>query len=352
MFPTKQNNFRVLAIALLLAFVASGCGKDKSLDDYQQQQSNEEFAKMQAVAVATPSNGTITTVNGTYPFNLSMSAVLNPVQNGDNTGTSARASLQGNVTIYTNGVPSSGVITTANFLKAQNQDSETVGTINGTITVVLSSSGSTAQSATFSINGTLTDGQFRGVITPTDRPGIAGTFTVRRDAALPGGQGSHEPSPGQTRSFSGYAADPNCSAGKANCTPDKGGHYTVFVGMTVNPAPSSSGYAFVNLFADVKLVNVHLQLNTTNIPLPPIEFDQRAGTLSFNGSVAGSSGSSSQIIFACNTAGAGYNCSYENVSQAATYEFRLSPGSSVVPTPAPAPTPDPGQSPVPHHPHK
>jgi hypothetical protein len=353
MFFSKQKYFCSLALLLLVSIAATGCGKDKSPEDYQQQKSNEEFSKMQLVAAsASPSRGSVQAPSETHPVEITLNAVLNPVQNGDNTGTSARASLQGSVTIYTNGSPSTGVITSANFLKAQDQDSETTGTINGTISVVLSSSGTNSQAATFSLNGTLHEGRFTGVITPTDRAGQTLTFSSAKDAPLPGGQGSHNPGPGQARSYSGSAIDPNCSGNHHNAgcgAQDRNGNAMIPVGMTVNPAPSSSGYAFVNLFADVKLVNVHLELDGQNIPLPAIEFDQRSHSLSFNGSVSDSS-SNTQIIFACNPAGAGYSCSYENVDKAATYEFQVSPGNFVNPPPAPLPTPAPGPSPVPHHP--
>jgi hypothetical protein len=349
MLPTKQFPFSALALLAAFSFGLVGCGKDKSLDDYQQTKTNEEFTKIQAVSGTF--RGNLVTQNGTQPVEIITSAVLNPVPNGDNSGTNARATLQGSVTVYNNGEPSSGVITTANFIKAPDQDSDSNGTINGQISVVLSSTGSTSQAATFSLNGTLNNRQFNGVITPTDRSGISGSFTSAKDAPLPRGQSSTSPLPGQTRSYVGASIDPNCEAfhqSRGCKLPDRNGHVMIPVAMTVNASPTSSGYAFVNLFSDVKLVNVHLELDGTNIPLPPVEFDQRQKTLSYNGSV---SSGSSQIIFWCKSAGAGFSCSYENVAQAAVYIFQLNPGSSgfPAPIPAPAPTPDPGFSPVPHH---
>lgn len=327
---------------------AAGCGKDKSPDDYQTEQSNIEFSKLQVVAGTF--RGNLVTQDGSRSLGaveIILKPVRNPVPNGDNSGTNARAQLQGSVTVYDNGSPSSGVITSANFIKSDGQDSDTTGTVDGQISVVLNTSGSAAQSASFSINGTMNGGQFNGLITPTDRSGVTGSFTVVKDAPLPTGQHSTNPgNPGQTRSYAGSAIDPNCDGAKRSnaCpAPGKNGHVMIPVFMTTNAAPSSSGYAFVNLFADVKLVNVHLEIEGVNIPLPPVEFDQRQNSLSYNGSV---SNGSSQIIFACSGAGSGYNCSYENVAQAATYSFTMMPGTSPAP---PTPDPAPAPNPAPHH---
>ncbi|MGZ3651871.1 MAG: hypothetical protein ACXWSC_11820 [Bdellovibrionota bacterium] len=361
MFVVKQNRFTLLALSFSLSLLAVGCGKDKSLDDFQQQQTNAEFAKAQAVAgtyrgnltVANPSTGT-----SVLPVEIRLDAVLNPVQNGDNSGTNARASLQGAVTIYNNGVPSTGVISTAGFLRSG--DSDTVGALNGQVSVVLSASGGSTASAAFNINSNINDNSFNGQINITDRSGGSATFAVVKGAPLPHGQGQTNPGgPGQTRSFVGSTIDPNCERGSTNpgfpgnlCpAPDRDGHVLVPVTMTINAAPSSSGYAFVNLFADIKLVNVHLDIDGAIVPLPPVEFDQRQNSLQFNGQVSGSTGSA-QTIFACQGNGAGYTCSYEAVSQAKTYNWDARPASgnpNVVPSPAPA-APAPAPTPAPHRP--
>ena len=217
------------------------------------------------------------------------------------------------------GSRASGVISTASFLSP---DDSRNGSISGRISVPLGGN----NSASFSLNGTLLNGNFSGLISPSDRAGSAGRFTLQKGAPLPRGQGEIGPGGGgQLREFSGSFLDRTCEGlGRSNLCRNPG-PVSVPVKMAINSAPANAGFFFVNLFSDVRIVSVQLDLDGVVLPLPSCEFDQRSNSLHFQGLIQGTGGSGSQTTFDCMGRGAGYSCSYRNEAFGATYQFEVSP---------------------------
>lgn len=320
----KQNFVAIIALSVL----AAGCGKDKTLDDYNREQSNKELA--QAQAAAGNFRGMLTnqaTNQALCPIEFDIQATQVPVQNGSNTGNVARAVLQGSVTITCASASGQGTITSASFTPAD--DSNTSGVVSGTVSVPLGTGGTGSSTATFSILANLNQGTLTGTLTP-GTPGIIGSFSATRDAPLPrGGQGSTDPNGrGAIQTYAGtyvnkFCLDPQfkntnlCKNVDPNHMP---------VSVTLNFSPANSGSTFQNLFANEKSITVDIKMGLHIYTLQNTAYNQsaRSNNLAFNGTLPGDTSSTQ---FNCDRLGAdGFSCHYMNAGQ--TYDFNISPAQA------------------------
>jgi hypothetical protein len=319
MLRTKQANFTLIALAAILA---SSCGGDKSLDEYQRQESNQNLA--QAQVVAGTFRGLLTkqgTSQNMGALEVQLQAVPVPVQDGTGTGSVNRAVIQGNVRIVYGAQETTASLTQGAFLPSD--DDVSIGSVSGSINVNLGSGGAAGSNVAFTLSGTYNHGNFSGTITPTGGvTGTTGSFNLQRDAAMPTvGQGSILPTPDASKYYAGTYANDTCVKYPGNLFCQGADPNKQPVTMTVNENPSSSGYAFVNLFADIKTYIVQLNFGTLAISLPTAELNTDKKTLTFEGLSSGNTIPSTLSCQATNSTT--YNCSYRSEGFGTTLKFTV-----------------------------
>ncbi len=298
------------------ALLISGCGKDKTLDQFHDQEVNEELSKLQAISGQY--RGTITderTNSAMGLFEIDLNASLQPTNSSDNSKVANQAVLKGGMTLI-NATQSSAALQTAQYYSDDNSDH---GSFSGTLSLV-SRSGTVLMAVTGTINGN----SFTGVITPSDHPGSSGRFTLTKGAPLPH-DGQHSTNPGfpdSTLVYKGSYIDSTlekvCRGPHPNPHLCNGHRGPVALTMTVNKAAASISEAFLNNFLDQKLVEVQIAFGDDHtVALTASELDEKAGTLRFQGVVHGPIDSQTTLICKANN-NAGYHCNYYNGGGAGT----------------------------------
>jgi len=310
---------RLLSLVYLAAslLLVSGCGKDKTLDQYHQEKVTADLSRLQAISGQY--RGTIVNQRDNSSMGnleIDLTASLVPTNSTNGTTNSSLAVLQGGLTLI-NAFQSTAALQSAQYYSDDNSDH---GTFSGTIVIPTAKSGN----ATLSISGTIAGNTITGIITPSDRSGPSGTFTATKGAPFPH-NGQPQTNPGSTDGtlvYVGSYKDTICDGRNHDSNLCRGNNGIVNVRMGVNLTAPTVAETFLNNFVDQKTVGVQLSFGDQAIAsLPNAELDQKVGTLRFKDFIQGSI--SSLVTLMCQTTNATNHCTFTSGSFGATYTFDL-----------------------------
>lgn len=316
--PSKLQIFNSSCLILLLSLGITGCAKDKTIDQYNQEK--EAQAKAAADAVSGNYVGTLTNADsgasiGPIQISLHSQEVTTPA-NG-NTSSIRQAKLAGSITIFgTN--PSSVAIQDLSFFPTDNS-------ISGSFPVTVSGSGANKVTSNMYLSGTITGDGFVGTISQTSNFGITGKFETKKDGTMPR-------SPGQGQAGSGSDSKEYVGTGDYNCSlPQKRtGTCSTFIKMKiVLVVPTELG--FYNAFSNEKLISIDLTLAPNDSRGQAVGGGNRMSFASatenfqsghIDASIPGGSGTSSLVELHCDQTAlnaeqpkASWQCSFTTVKQ-------------------------------------
>lgn len=320
MVQNKQLKFALRAFVLGLALTA--CGKDKTLDQYQDEQAQKELAEQSKAngtyrgTISVEGSGQVAAA--TADVEIYLYGATDPVKNGSGTGTSEQAGLKGYVKIRNGSSESTAPISSGRFRR--NEDSDSDGTVN--VVATISAGGTTYN---FAVTGTKKGAALSGTISPTNVSGGAGTFSTVNGAEW---AGQHQTNPGlhgDTSTYTGTYRDSYCDGTNNSIycpgRPDPQ-HPNVpspdqTVRMTVSRNPVNSDLGFVNFFVTQKTVLVTLSFGRgQEFTLVGAQLGDQGRKLHFQGSP---SGQTNQVILDCTSAAAGYSCTYQTIRNTLTF---------------------------------
>ncbi|HEY8279058.1 MAG TPA: hypothetical protein VIH99_05515, partial [Bdellovibrionota bacterium] len=233
---TKKRSLQ--AVILLSAFTLFSCSKDKTIEEYQQEQATEDLALYDSIKGEY--RGLLVnqkTGQDMGLFEIDLSAGFEP----DGTGTSSRAALKGSVKLINN-LQTTATIQSAKFYSPNKSEN---GSYNGTIAVPFRGG-----IASLAINGAISNGTFTGTIAPNNIPGLTARFRLSRGSDFPrDGQHSTWPGDGSEAAsvYQGTTENPLCKDMDRNSLLCR--KPTLNVRMTVDLASPNGNEAFFNNFA-------------------------------------------------------------------------------------------------------
>jgi len=342
--PPKMRAFFKLGVAGVfigtVLFVV-GCAKDRTTNEAHQQLVADQYHLYQGISGTY--SGTIVNQKDGSPMGglqVSLDAEINTINSSDGTTTTAQANLSGDV-ILSNEIESDVHIDTAYYFS---NDNSNTGDVSGTIAMIRAD----ISVVTMKIAGHITNGnQFTGTITTDNQPGITGVFNLKMNAPLnsvPNPSSGKVGGPNTEEVLHGnFPMDTSAMHPPAGAPPAPPSTQSAPTGvpatMTISDSATTSNERFYNNFAQKKLVDVAIILDTpTTGGVPPetgaaitfdnAEYDNLTNSISLKTKTSGDVTTNQKLscLPGKDASGvAGLSCTYKSDYNNATYAFFMSP---------------------------
>ena len=295
----------LISVGLIAAFltIASGCGKDRTVEDYQRDRVAEQKAMIRAVAGTY--TGTLSLADGTsgdIQIHLAEDTQINNTRSS--ISTTAQASIQGSVEFVSQG--------TLRVLSFRNGFFDSG---SGDFQAEVSIDQRSGKSTTIEISGTISGDSVDGSLAATTYLKQAGNFHAVRGDSISSGLSTGRSTAPPPAYGSRYTADVQFSDGSKR-----------HMALVVTNTNSSSEQAFYDAFSPIKYVDAQFQdlgdANSTassesplcSAPFNNSTWDQRNGQLYGRLSQAGGGPDSASLTLQCQQEMHGsamaWNCSY------------------------------------------
>ena len=314
----KKNNVQswVAGLIALPVLYISGCGQDKTLDQYNHDKAQQDLAKVQSVS-GTYNGILLSSADKSTIGPLSIALVGGTqISNATQGSTSVQqATLRGTITV--SGTQKTSVEFVQGFYDSDN------GTFQIDVPVTLQSGATSTIDLAGSFDGS---GAMNGTLKILGYTDNGGYFSLGKDAALPQVTPSASISRNQTIVNSALKYQ-----GKATSQGS-----TADVVMSFNPGITNHDQNFANLFNPVKLITVSLTYDAkAGVVFTNAQWDQRTGIPS--GVIDGQSSDNTKYesVLICNqtttdVTKTGWKCHYSiaNGSNPLSFDFVATPGTT------------------------